>query len=401
MIRMTIKIIKRTTNYLFSRFKNIDYNKNSQNVMFIFDQYVQGVLSLDVQLNFDTISNSVMAFFNKMKTDESNWKYCATSKDSCIYGAVYFCLTSFLHGKNGKISEDQRLKLIQYFNSYQRPDGLFVDPKLEGDKYYNCEWWGANHLSLHLITCYNYLNEKPPHQFQYIKKYYNKDFLIDFLDKLEFEKIMLTDSDNAIMNLGGLLQYQRDFFNDTFAAEALDILFTQLEKKINNNWGAWGIGDSNDPVYLSRVQQFAYHLYSLWIYDGRKIMQMEKLIDLSLGLQTFLGGTGAKLNTSACEDIDSIFILSKLSRLTDYRRPEIVLFMRRALPWVLSNQNLDGGFVFRRNESLAYGHPLMTSSANESQLFATWFRTLSLAYIAEVIQPDLPFEIKRCPGYHF
>ena len=65
----------------------------------------------------------------------------------------------------------------------------------------------------------------------------------------------------------------------------------------------------------------------------------------------------------------------------------------------------DGGFVFRRFEGFKYGHELMETVPEESSLFATWFRMLSVAYIAQVL--DFPISTSKlnlnlhCPGYQF
>jgi hypothetical protein len=202
------------------------------------------------------------------------------------------------------------------------------------------------------------------------------------------------------MNLGCLLQYQRDFFNDGTAGKALETLIVELEKRINRKYGSWGYGDDEDIAFLSRTQQFAYHLYALWLYDQRPIKYAEKLIDLTLRTQTKLGGFGWRLNSSACEDIDAVFMLVKLSELTDYRRDDICQALQKAFVWILANQNPDGGFVFSRNEPFVYGHELLSSQKNESHLFATWFRSLSIAYLADYFQIAV-FNIGRCPGMQF
>jgi hypothetical protein len=263
------------------------------------------------------------------------------------------------------------------------------------------DWWGARHLSLHIVICLNYLGCKPKYEFNYIKKYYDKSELKKYLNTLEFEDIKMTDSDNAIMNLGCLLQYQRDFFCDSNAGESLDTLIFELEKRINPKWGSWGYGSDNDMQYLSRAQQFAYHLYPMWLYDNRPIKYIKELIDLTLLTQTKLGGFGSQLNSSACEDIDAIFLLVKLSKITDYRKADIYQALEKAFIWVFTNQNNDSGFVFRRNEPFVYGHELTSSQKNESHLFATWFRTLSIAYMADYFQLKNNFNIGRCPGMQF
>lgn len=68
------------------------------------------------------------------------------------------------------------------------------------------------------------------------------------------------------------------------------------------------------------------------------------------------------------------------------------------IPYVLANMNPDGGFVFLRNEPLQYGHKEMYSGYNESNMFATWFRTLCLAYLTKYLKIDQKYNINRCPG---
>jgi hypothetical protein len=94
-----------------------------------------------------------------------------------------------------------------------------------------------------------------------------------------------------------------------------------------------------------------------------------------------------------------------MAQETDYRREEILAALRRALPWILSNQNADGGYVFMRGTAFSYGHELMTSGVDISAMFPTWFRTLSLAVIAQAL-PDseigaLRWRFCECPGMQF
>ncbi len=125
--------------------------------------------------------------------------------------------------------------------------------------------------------------------------------------------------------------------------------------------------------------------------------------------QNVLGSYGYKLNSSACEDIDSIDPLTRFSPLSDYRASEIKNSLQLALSAILHNFNPDGGWVFRRNEAFLYGHPEMFSKENQSSMFATWFRTLGMAYCLEGLKPfdatndqyRLNWHFLNCPGYQF
>jgi hypothetical protein len=52
-----------------------------------------------------------------------------------------------------------------------------------------------------------------------------------------------------------------------------------------------------------------------------------------------------------------------------------------------------------------YGHENMFSGVNESALFPTWFRTLSLAYLGKVLPESnvgrFHWQFNDCPGYQF
>ena len=67
--------------------------------------------------------------------------------------------------------------------------------------------------------------------------------------------------------------------------------------------------------------------------------------------------------------------------------------------------NDDGGFVFQRGEPLVYGHERMSSKADESTMFPTGFRTLSLAYLAQALPHSVVggfgWQFPRCPGLQF
>ena len=45
----------------------------------------------------------------------------------------------------------------------------------------------------------------------------------------------------------------------------------------------------------------------------------------------------------------------------------------------------DGGCVFRLGEPIVYGSSNMSAMRNESNLFATWFRTLSVCYMYDFL----------------
>jgi len=158
--------------------------------------------------------------------------------------------------------------------------------------------------------------------------------------------------------------------------------------------------------------QAAYHWWPLYFYDNRPIPCIERAIDAVLATQNAKGGFGCGVykpteleTSSACEDIDSIDPLARMTAKTDYRKTDIQTALRRALDWVIQNQVADGGMVFIKNQPFEYGHPELTSPFGRGAMFPTWFRTLSLALLGKAL-PDtwtgqIPWYFVRSPGYQF
>ena len=298
-----------------------------------------------------------------------------------------------------KIAEDEKKEIIKYIQQFQSPkDGFFYDKAILNDLFYNSDWWGARHLVCHVLPVLNILQSEPNYPFAVTKQYDSPAKISKWLAQLSHLGTS-SDFDNQIMNIATLLQYARDHFNDSKAGNALEYLIAQICSKINSREGLWiPPKDQYTSQEISVKVQFAYHLYVILCNEGEKILYPEKLLKWVLSTQNKLGGFGISLNSSACEDIDSIYLLVKLYKM-GLAEEKIYAALKRAFLWSFANWNSDGGFVFRRNEIFCYGHQNMTSIINESNLFATWFRLQSLAYLSQVLNIgdfDLSAYGKKC-----
>jgi hypothetical protein len=342
-------------------------------------------------------------FLSSLKlSDNFEYRYSSSCIKPTLYASAYVCMIFSLLGDLQKFSEEIKHGWCDYFDGFQSAsDGLFYDPVLDSDLYRNSDWWGARHLALHMISAYTDLGGKPKYPFLFLQEYYNTEYISQWLDDFDWLGTvgLHDDIDNKIMNIGCLLQYQRDTWADEKAGLAVVYLQNYLAKRINPETGMWGYGyDMKDPHQRSRVVQFAYHLYPIFFYDKITIPNLRRAIPYVLKTQNSLGGFGVSLNSSACEDIDSIDILIRSSYLFPEYKWKIDEALRKAFKWVLCNQVEDGGFVFRLEEKFVYGHKEMTSEINCGALFPTWFRCLSLAYIARYFNLG-DFKINFAPGY--
>ncbi len=331
------------------------------------------------------------------------YHYSAQSSEPTLYASAYSCMALSLLGKLDQISDSERLAWSTYFDSFQNEsDGLFYDQVIENEIYADSDWWGARHLALHMISAYTALGQTPRYPFRFLHQYYDTDQLGAWLDQSDWNTSigLVDDVDNKIMNIGCLLQYQRDTWKDAKAATAVSYLQGYLKDRINPETGMWGTWNIDNIDHCSRMVQFAYHLFPLFLYDRQPLDYPKKIVDLVLNTQNSFGGFGVSANSSACEDIDSIDILCRLAASVPERKAEIDEALRKGLHWVLCNQVDDGGFVFRLYEPLIYGHQEMSSGRGQGAMFPTWFRLLSLAYMARYFDVK-SFSIKPAPGLQF
>jgi hypothetical protein len=357
------------------------------------------------KFDFSNFRNETINFLKKMNSGNQpfTYRYSNVCKKPTLYASAYACMTLGILGELDKLSDEEKIEWGNYFDSFQRAeDGLFYDNIVHNELYNDSDWWGARHLAIHMISAYTQLGIKPKYKFIYLENYCRPGNLHKWLDNFDWgsSTIGFGDIDNKIMNIGCLLQYQRDALGDDDAALAVDELKSYLKGKINISTGMWGGFDLNDKDQQSRSVQFAYHLLTIFFYDNEFDFAVEQIVNTVLATQNKYGGYGVKPNSSACEDIDSIYMLIKFHPFCSSKiQKRIDDSIRKAFNWVILNQVNDGGFVFRLNEPFVYGSRETSSEANAGAMFPTWFRTLSLAYMTRHLHQPHHFKITNSPGY--
>ncbi len=347
-----------------------------------------------------------LTYIERMRVHQDpygRYRYADSQSTPVLYASTYAAMTRHLCGTLQGLPDNDREQWLKYFAQHQDDDGLFRDPRVENRIAETEDWWGWRHLALQVVISVTALGGVVPRPFAFLEPFLDQDALISWLGSRDWKR-RPDFVNNEVQNIGTLLQYSRDFHNDERARRAMECLFDWLEARQDPRTGFWG-EPYDTPTLLSRGMQTGYHLWLLFFYDKRPVRYVERIIDSSLATQNDLGGFGVALNSSACEDIDSIDPLARLSLMTDYRRDEVRAALRRALPWVLVNMNDDGGYVFRRGEPLVYGHERMSSGIDESAMFPTWFRTLSLVYLGQALPEsavgDFDWQFVDCPGLQF
>jgi hypothetical protein len=203
------------------------------------------------------------------------------------------------------------------------------------------------------------------------------------------------------MNLYTVLEYARDYMRERRAAKPIEQIHQWLAKRQSPQTGMWHTYPIDGYPLLGDAIRGAYHFYPLFVYERKPIPYREQAIDWILKSQNSWGAFEEEQRPSgACEDIDALDPLIRFVFQTGYRKAEAELAVKRAFVWLLANRNADGGYESLMENGCHYGlHPQTSSRPRESNLFATWFRTLNLAYVTKHLKFENGFILGRFPGY--
>lgn len=317
-------------------------------------------------------------------------------QEESIYSYVYYLM--LCHLVQYSVPDRVLCAAKEMLLDVQHEDGFCYDINLINYNYLNGDGWGRRHYIPHYFIALKAVGCVPRYHFTYLSVFYDKNFIYKFWDSLDWENAW--SSSNVFFNIVCTLQYERDYMGNTDVQDAIEASQKWLLNHIRDDCGMWYKGNLKKKIAKMEAIRAAYHLYPILIYDHIDFPYKEKAIDLILECQNKIGGFDMRKNSSACEDIDAIDPLIRLSILCPkYRKEEIRLSIKKALGWVVQNQMPDGGCVFRLGENFDYGHVNLSSKANQSNLFGTWFRTLSVCYMFNYLSKTDQIQLYRLPGY--
>lgn len=333
------------------------------------------------------------------------YKYAGCQRNPVLYASVFAALTRHLYGDLTRLTTQQRNEWIGYIKSFQCDDGWFRDPAVDCELADSVDWWGWQHLSFLTVMALTCLGGVADKEFKFLEPFKNEAYIEKW-----FYDLHITQDPSPLLNahlllyVVSMLQYVRDYQCMEWADWAVRKIIGLLDIEQDPKTGCWCTANGR-PDLINEGVKIAYHFWVLFFYDKYLVKHLEAAIDSLLSTQNNFGGFDYSVNSSACDDIDSIEPLCRMTKLTQYRKADIKTALCRAVPWVLANMNKDGGFVFKRGQALQYGHVKMYSGIGESNMFATWSRTLSLAYIGKCLSNSWPggfdWHFEKIPGLQF
>jgi hypothetical protein len=302
-----------------------------------------------------------------------------------------------LLGGLGALGADQRHALADWLLAHRRPDGVFRIPGMHDASVFKkpdpAETWGYIdfHVGNYTLGAMEFIATEYQPVWAFTEKYLDLQFLKAWLAERDLRDPWLEG--NNIVNLGSfLLRMARDQPERQPAVDAaMQALFAWHDRLQEPSTGFWGVGQLSDPQRLLHAMAGSMHNYHLWYATGRPLPYQDKAVDYCL--------TQPPRIDSACIDVDLVDVLVHAHRQINHRRADTEAWLRTMLPELLAFQNADGGFADipdgpgvppRRQDGWVRGYEEPQGLSNT---FATWFRWIAIAMIADCLWPAWqPFE---------
>lgn len=348
------------------------------------------------------------------------------------------------------LNKIDKIITFQKLKSFQDPKtGFFIDPQLSNpDKniWYIEKYYLHYQTTAFMLSAIDALGGKAEYNFRFLSNYKSKNYIIEWLNNLDWKNPW--HQSNKIMFILQFLSYEYIIFKDNKSFTFLINILDWLDEFQDPETGFWG---TNKGSSLYNAMAGAFHFLMFYFYFKRSLKFNEKMIDSVLKIQSKDGLFYPFGGGGACEDVDAIDILVKLSSITDYKNDEIKSALYKAYKKILTYQNSDGGFCWARRPSyslhysyrylnpfsklynfnyakfvikrsilspfvdkykesnilLYSGWDKMKFKVSESDIWSTWFRLLALALIEskypELKNQNINFKFRRLPalGWHF
>ncbi len=294
-----------------------------------------------------------------------------------------------LLGGLGAMSSTERGRCIDWLESHRAPSGVFRIPGMEEHAVYKKpdrdETWRYIdfHVTNYTLGAIQMLDGDRAPALAFLRPWLDRAIFDSWFDGRDWSDPW--QEGNNLVNLASFFLMLERFGTGTErrqAVAALDRLIERLEATQDPANGFWWDGRDEDGRGVLHAMAGAMHSFHLWYERGRPLPHQEQAVDYTLSLDpaSVMG---------ACLDVDAVDLLFHALRATGYRAGDIRRWAETKLAALLDLQRADGGFADVEDGTLrpdgwvgGYAEP-----QGRSNTFATWFRWIAIAMIAELFWP--------------
>ncbi|MDS1795610.1 hypothetical protein QX216_18575 [Vibrio parahaemolyticus] len=380
-------------------------------------------------LNQQKVSN----FVNSLYCSTGAYKFSPHSEEYNSLSTCFALLTFEVLGEtpfNLKVSLD-------YLQDFQDKDsGLFIDTtildKLKGT--HNIEY--INHqVTYHILMVFDAFGISSKFDLNFLEEYKSEVYLNKWLESLNWKNPWLIS--NNVMFILNFLIHQNEVENKKY----IDYILDWLDENQSNENGMWNLGHKST---LHNQMAGAFHFQYFFDYFKRKKNNTNLIVDNTLLIQDYDGLFSYASGGGSCDDLDGIDLLCRnYHDVDEYRKDKIIKALMKAKASLLVNQNNDGGFCWAKRTKFNFknvihmipirlilakenldakrsfimkvkniiatiffkkklkwqfsGIDKCSIMIDESDIFSTWFRLLSISMIDKVINNE-PLKIRSKIG---
>lgn len=361
---------------------------------------------------------NILTWLDGLRLPGKSYRYrFATNADATIFCTCFALFILDLFKETDKFTNQQRQEWIGYIRSFQNQQNGYFEPK----NYYLKDKERARYqLTCFCLSALGILGSEPRYPLRFIEQWKMPDDVKKYLHDRGCHEGK-PGSGNKAMFLAIFLTYEYERTKEKHLLNKMNAWFS-FHDETQNNSGFWGNDRSS---HFFHGLQNGFHQLLVYFYWNRPINKLEKIVDVALRLQDRQGYFSPVPGGWPCYDYDAIHILVNAYHLLNYRRYEITKSLKKAFYAIVQNQNEDGGFcqskqnpggvinlikglrfymygkspyvwyyrlrksigvTIRRKAPITTGWTKNGRKWDESNLWDTWFRCLSLAEIVNTIE---------------
>lgn len=301
------------------------------------------------------------------------------------YNAI--CCRALIGGLSA--GAEARADAIAWLEVHRLRNGRFRIPGMTDDTVYkrpdSAETWQYIdfHVTNYALGAIEMLDDTHTPNLVFVRPYLDTAAIDEWLTRRDWRDPW--QEGNNLVNLASFLDLATRFGappERTRAAAALAHLFVRLEALQNPATSFWGVGQEAGGETLLHAMAGAMHPFHLWYLKDRPLPHHAKAVDYTLTLP-------AGDIMGACLDVDAVDVIFHGLGRTPLSRADAEPFLRAKLAAILAVQNADGGFPDLLDGTLRFDGWVggYREPQGVSNTFATWFRWIAIAMIAEVLWP--------------
>ena len=358
---------------------------------------------------------NVKDFVLSLYSKDGSFSYSPANKISNLYSTCFGVMCLDLINELDTFTDKN--KIVNYIQNFQdEKTGYFLDNTAlpQNDASHDREYIYLQ-LTDFAQLALSALNENAKYKYTFLEKYRDEEYLRKWFYGLNWKDPWLVS--NLIMFILNSMIYEGEIENKKY----IDTIIALLNQTQDPKTGYWNLGNE---VTLHNQMAGAYHFIFFYTYLNIEPNHIDKIIDSTFLIQNYDGLFNYEGGGGSCDDLDAVDLLCRATFYSEHEKSEIKNSLHFTYESLLNNQNPDGGFCWAKRNKLNIGDflylinirmlkhkPDFLSNAtsktkkigyniinnqfywkysgletmklknDDSDLFSTWFRLTSIAFI--------------------